>query len=132
MLSSSSYQTQITLVFIATHRCLFSVLPFIVLSYKSSSRIEGKGHGLHSRWIVVYLPFKYEASVSLNIALILHLTWRQCFPPKQWYPYTKLNGVATRKTTFRTVNVVRTPNSKSVLLVRANAADVKKKVVRTQ
>lgn len=37
-----------------------------------------------------------------------------------------MNGVATRKTTIRTVNVVRTPNSKSVFSVITNAADVKK------
>jgi hypothetical protein len=110
----------------------FFCLPLHCTSYKSSSRITGNGQGIYYRWIAVYLPVKYGARVSLNITLILHWTWKQCFPPKQWYPYTKLNGVAIRKTTIRTVNVVRTPNFKSVLLVIANAADVKKKVVRTQ
>jgi hypothetical protein len=53
------------------------------------------------------------------------------FSTETLYPYTKLSDVATRKTTIRTVNVVRTRNFKSVLLVIANSADVKKKVIRT-
>jgi hypothetical protein len=68
----------------------------IALSYKSSSRITGNVHGLHSRWIAVYLPVIYGKSVSLNIILILHWSRGQYFPPKQWYPFTNLNDVATK------------------------------------